>query len=541
MRVTRILFRTLRDTPSEAQAMGHRLLLRAGYVRQVKPGRLAYLPLGRRVLARLEAMIGAGLTALDSEAVLLPVTEAADVDLIVAELARTEIATYRQLPRRLHHLAWLRRESVHAGLGPFRTRAGLLLQGYSLDADERGGEVAFQVYRQFIGDVLHRCDLTFVEAEADVSGRALAFLFPFEAGDETALYCEACGYAALEAVARFRRPDPPDEVPLPMERVATPGTTTIEALTAFLSIPASRTAKAVFLVDDPPDGESRFIFAVVRGDMDVSLSKLAAAVDASALRPATEDEIRAIGAEPGYGSPVGVHDALIVVDETAATSPNLVAGANEAGYHLRYVNYGRDYTAHLVADIAAAREGAPCPHCGMSLRSVTAVQLAHLAHLGDTISHKQQAWYKDERGEYRPILMGRYTLDLERTLAAVAESHHDAHGLIWPRAVAPYALHLVALGGKQPQVTETAERLYDELQAAGVSVLYDDRKASPGVKFNDADLVGLPLRLTVGWRRLKEGVVELKWRDRDERLLVPVDEVVARILRDRQVVGRERM
>jgi prolyl-tRNA synthetase len=274
----------------------------------------------------------------------------------------------------------------------------------------------------------------------------------------------------------------------------------------------------------------QFVFAVVRGDMSLNETKLANAVGARELRPATDEEIRAIGAEPGYGSPIGVHDALIVVDDAVPDAPNLVAGANEPDAHLRNVNYGRDFEADVIADIAAAEAGDACPRCGEPLRADRAVEVGNIFKLGTRYTEALDCTFNAEDGGERPVVMGSYGIGVGRALACVAETHYDANGLIWPISVAPYQVHLLVLFRERTDETVgVAEDLYDALTAAGIEVLYDDRDATAGVKFNDADLIGVPLRLTVGSRGLRKGGVELKRRDRDERTIVPVEDVVDRL------------
>jgi prolyl-tRNA synthetase len=356
-------------------------------------------------------------------------------------------------------------------------------------------------------------------------------------GEDTIMRCEDCGYAANRQIAEFEKPAAASEAPQPLERVATPNVTTIDELTAFLDIPASKTAKAVFMVATVMKGteeREQFVFAVVRGDMGLNETKLANAVQAKALRPAMDEEIRTIGAEPGYGSPLGVHDAIIVVDDAVAASPNLVAGANEPGYHLRNVNVGRDYEADLVTDIAVAEEGYACPDCGAPLQADRAVEVGNIFKLGTKYSEALDCTFTDETGKERPVIMGSYGIGIGRVLACVAEIHRDDDGLIWPITVAPYPVHITVLFRSRDDETLTvAEQLYTDLQEAGIDVLYDDRDASAGVKFTDADLIGLPLRITVGSRGLKKGGVELKRRDSTERQLVPLadvaDEVQAEI------------
>jgi prolyl-tRNA synthetase len=354
-------------------------------------------------------------------------------------------------------------------------------------------------------------------------------------GEDTLLLCDNCGYQANRQIATFRKPEAAVEEPMPVERVATPEMKTIAGLADFLDVPRSRTAKAVFMVATFSEGDAdteRFVFAVVRGDMDLSETKLTNAVKAKELRPAHDEEIVAAGAVPGYASPVGLNGVLVVVDDAVVRSPNLVAGANEAGYHLRNVNYGRDYEAAVVADIAAAQEGDLCPVCGTSMRMSRGVEVGNIFKLGTRYSKDMGAMFVDEDGESRPVIMGSYGIGVGRLLACIAEEYNDDHGLYWPVTVAPYEVHLVALRGG----FDEAETLYQALQQAGVEVLFDDRDESPGVKFNDADLIGVPVRVTVGKRSLDEGGIELKLREEKDRSLAPLAEAQSRILEMRQAL-----
>jgi prolyl-tRNA synthetase len=357
------------------------------------------------------------------------------------------------------------------------------------------------------------------------------------AGEDTLLICEACGYSANRQIALFQKPAAPPEDLLPLEEVATPGAKTIQALADFLGVPKSRTAKAVFMMADLQDGQEvkpQLVFAIVRGDMEVNETKLLQAVKAKELRPAREEEIIAAGAVPGYASPVDLRGVTVVVDDSVAASPNLVAGANKEGYHLRNVNYGRDYQASLVADIAAADEGSLCPQCGQQMIARRGVEVGNIFQLGTRYTEAMGAYYQDRDGQSRPVVMGSYGIGSGRLLACIAEEHHDQNGLIWPITVAPYQVHLVVLMAKERPADSsavdsdpisTADRLYGELQDAGYEVLYDDRTESPGVKFKDADLIGVPIRLTVSERSLGSGGVEFKRRDLDEKLNVPFEEV----------------
>jgi prolyl-tRNA synthetase len=324
-------------------------------------------------------------------------------------------------------------------------------------------------------------------------------------------------------VALFQRDAPIQEEPLPVEEVATPDTPTIEALADLLGVPTSKTAKAVFY----KGGSGRFIFVVIRGDLEVNETKLRKAAGEPTLTPATMEEISAIGAQAGYGSPVGVRDAFIVVDESVRDSPNLVAGANRVGFHLKNVNLGRDYQADVIADIANAADGYPCPHCGAPMRSERAIEVGNIFKLGTRYSAMLGATYLDANGASKPIAMGSYGIGSGRAAATIVEQCHDEKGITWPVAVAPFLVSLLNLG--KPDDAETAavaESLYGELTTAGIDVLFDDRDERAGVKFNDADLIGNPIRLSVSPRTLKDGNAEMKGRKEAEATFVPIKDVV---------------
>ena len=312
-----------------------------------------------------------------------------------------------------------------------------------------------------------------------------------------------------------------------VEEVDTPGTDTIASLAALLDIPTARTAKAAFFVA----GDGRLLTAIVRGDYDVNETKLVNAVAAAGgLRPAQVDEIRAAGMEPGYGSPIGAHDTVVVVDELVASSPNLVAGANRPGVHLRNVNVGRDFTPDVVADITSARAGDACPNCGSAVRLANGIEVGNIFKLGTKYTEALGATFLAEDGSRRPVIMGSYGIGLGRALACVVEAHHDEKGIAWPIEVAPYRAHLVAIGAiRDEAVKEAAESLYQRLGDAGVSVLYDDRDESPGVKFTDAELLGMPTVVTVSPRSLAAGGVEVTDRASGERGVQAIDELVAEL------------
>ena len=360
-----------------------------------------------------------------------------------------------------------------------------------------------------------------VEADVGMMGGTMAheYMYLTPIGEDTLLLCDKCDYRANRQIATFQKVMGDEEATRPLAKVATPHTKTIEDLANLLNIPKAKTAKAVFMVATMAEAHEKreqFVFAVVRGDMEVNETKLGNVAKAQSLRPATEEEIRAIGAEPGYGSPVGVRGALVIVDTAVAHSPNLVAGANEEGYHLLNVNLERDYQADIVADITAAQAGDGCPNCGTAMRTVRGVEVANIFKLGTHYSTKMKAEFLAKDGKPKPIIMGCYGIGVGRLLGCIAEKHHDEHGLIWPTSVAPYQVHLVSLRGGE----ETAASLYIQLKQAGFEVLFDDRDESPGVKFNDADLIGLPLRITVSKRSLENGGAEIKLRPQQQRQII---------------------
>jgi len=567
VRMTRLFSNTSREAPSEAQVTSHQLLLRAGFIRQHAAGIFSALPLGFRALTKIENIVREEMDAIGGQEIKMPVVNPAELwretgrwdgvgaeltrfkdrtdrDMVLAmtheetvtDLVRQEIQSYRQLPALVYHIQTKWRDDPRPRAGLIRVREFTMKDSYSLDADEAGLDQQYRAHYQAYFNIFHRCGLEPITVGSDTGmmGGTMAheFMALTPVGEDTLLLCDACGYSANRQVANFRKPAAVQEPPSPTTNVATPGITTIEALADFLDIPQAKTAKAVFMVATVADGDGdvdTFVFAVVRGDCAVNEMKLANIVHAKELRPATEAEIRAIGAEPGYGSPIGVHDCVIIVDEAVAASPNLVAGANEVGYHLVNVNINRDFTPDRIADITAAGDGDACPECGRPMRAERGVEVGNIFKLGTRYSSAMGATYADENGKEHPVVMGSYGIGIGRALACVAEAHNDDFGLIWPISVAPYHVHLVVLGPEASEARVVADQLHEDLVAAGIEVLYDDRNRSPGIKFNDADLIGLPLRITVARRGLAKGAVEFKLRHEKERDFVPLSEAIPEV------------
>lgn len=572
MRMSRQFSPTLRQAPGDADVVSHQLLLRAGYIRPHAAGIFSYLPFGRKSLDKIQAIIRDEMDAIGGQELTMPVVNPANLwqetnrwtaigselgrfqdkngrdmalalshEEIVADLTRRDIHSHRQLPQLIYHMQTKWRDDPRPRAGLIRAREFTMLDSYTLDADEDGLAAQYWAHYQAYFNIFRRCglDVLAVEADTGMMGGKLAheFMFVTDIGEDTLLLCDGCGYQANRQVALFAKPAAKAEAPLPLKKVATPNCKTIDELAAFLGVAHARTAKAVFLMGTfrEPEPEERFLFVVVRGDMDVNETKLANATGASGFRPATEDEIRAVGAAPGYASPVGLTGVTVIVDEAVVTSPNLVAGANEDGYHLLNVNYGREFSAELIADITAAGGGDACARCGKPLRTVRAVETGNIFWLATHYSDLMGATYTAKDGTEQPVQMGSYGIGIGRLLACIAEAHNDKFGLTWPVTVAPFDVHLVQMRGGE----ETAERLYADLRAAGIDVLFDDRDDSPGVKFNDADLIGVPLRITVGKRSLKQGGVELKRRTEKERRIVPLDAVVETVREELEALSAE--
>ena len=532
MRLSQMFFQTLREAPTDAELASQKCLLRASYLYASSAGHYTPLPLGQKALANLETRLQDGLVALGAQQI-GPGSLPAALGRRFAEnaggkkaaaLASSVIRSYKQLPQVLYRFTPVWNANPRPRQGWFGQQQGTALEVFLYAANEAGLKSIQPTVRSVIEKLIGSLNVPIETLNGALDDRTVEWFHLHPAGSEIVLACPACGYRAVLKNTRFLKPPALEEALVPLEPVATPQAKTIDDLCAFLKIPQAKTAKAVFLtatLDTDGGLEERFVFAVVRGDMDVDEHKLARLIAAVDMRPASEDEIRAVGAVPGYASPVGLKNVLVVVDEAALSSPNLVAGANREGYHLLNVNAGRDYAYTLSADICLASPGDGCSQCGKPLQAFPAVKLGSLA----SADGGQKAIYLGDDGKEHPIQMAWLRLDLEKLLACCVEVNHDDGGIRWPLAAAPYRVHLVGLNGAE----DLAESLYDRLSAAGLDVLYDDRPESPGVKFNDADLMGIPFRLTAGKRALKENAVEYKLRTTGESGLIGLDRVVEEV------------
>jgi prolyl-tRNA synthetase len=559
---------TLHTAPGRSESEGHQMLQRAAMLRQVGQGIFAYLPFGWRTIRKIEAVMRSEMERINGQEVSMPVVNPAELwketgryykigpelarfrdrrnrdmvlamthEEIVTFLARSEIESYKQLPRMAFQIQTKFRDDARPRAGLIRVREFTMKDAYSFDADEAGLAKQYRAQYRAYFNIFQRCGVPIRAVLSDVGmmGGTMAheFMYLTPIGEDTLLLCDSCGFAANREVARFRKPEPDTGTQLPVEEVATPHATTIDALTSFLGVTAAKTAKVVFLATEreEADGTSRieFIVAVVRGDMEVNETKVSNAVKATELRPMTEDEITKIGSVAGYGSPIGLHDVTIIVDDLVAASTNLIGGANRAGYHVRNANVGRDYTADIVTDITAARAGDACPVCGHELRTTRGVEAGNIFKLGTRYSADLGAVFLDAAGRRQPLIMGCYGIGVGRLLACAAEEHRDDKGLRLPVNIAPYHVHLTLLDDLSTEVGVLAQRIYDELWAAGIEVLFDERPERAGVKFADADVIGLPLRITMGRRGFADGTAELRDRATGETTVVPFAELVTEV------------
>ncbi len=556
MRVSSLFSRTLRETPADAEMASHRLSLRAGLIAQLAAGIYSYLPLGTRALHRILGIIREEMDAVDGQEILMPVVQPAELwqesgrydapapgpsllrftdrtehpmvlamthEEAVTDLARRLVNSYRQLPLVVYQIQTKFRDEPRSRGGLIRVREFTMKDAYSFHATPEDLDAYYPRMYQAYLNIFRRCGLEVVAVEAatGIMGGTDSheFIVVNEAGEDTLVLCPECHYAANAEAAVFDKGQGVREPELPIETVPTPGTKSIEAVARLLGVGEEQTLKAVFYAAR----EGEIVFAVIRGDLEVNELKLSNALGGLELHPAAEEELRAAGIVAGYASPVGLRarGVRVVADDSIRTGANFVAGANEAGYHLKNVNYPRDVQVDLVTDIALARAGDRCARCGGTLAVTRGIEVGHVFKLGTKYSETMGADYLDRDGVAKPLVMGCYGIGAGRLLACVLEQHHDEQGIVWPVSVAPMQVHIVSVGTNNPAVVEAAEALYARLQAAGFEVLYDDREESAGVKFNDADLLGLPVRVTVSRRTVESNAFELKARWEADRQMVP--------------------
>ncbi|HEX9399296.1 MAG TPA: proline--tRNA ligase [Anaeromyxobacter sp.] len=563
VRLSKAFVPTLKEAPADAQVASHKLLVRAGFIRQLGAGIYDYLPLARRSLAKIEAIIREEMDAVGGQEFFLPALHPAEIwkesgrwevmgdnmfrlkdrkgadyglgmthEEIFTAIARDELRSYRQLPQVWYQIQTKFRDEPRPKSGLLRVRQFTMKDAYSFDVDRAGLDRSYEDQRQAYERIFSRCGLEFVAVQAHSGAmggsESSEFMVRTDAGEDLVAACPKCRYAANTETASSRITAEPDGAGLPRpEKFATPGVVTIEALEQKpYGVPGKRQLKTlVYVADDKP------VVAVVRGDQELNEAKLQTATGAQVIRPARPEEIPPLlGARPGSLGAVGFSKAPVFVDPSLADRKDMVTGANEDGFHVRGVDVRRDVLTgpHArIAELRTVKAGEGCPRCEGTLDVFKALEIGHIFKLGTKYSESMKATVLDAEGKQVPIVMGSYGIGVERIMAAAIELHHDENGIRWPAAIAPYQATVLTLG-PEPELKKAADEIADALAAAGVEVLHDDRDERAGVKFKDADLVGIPIRIAVGKKGLAEGKAEWKLRGSKQVELVPLAEVAAK-------------
>ena len=575
MRMSQAFGKTLRQAPADAEMTSHKLLIRANFIRPLAAGIYTFMPLGYRVLRKMWTILAEEMDAIGGQEMWMPnihppaiweATGRAAImrsvlykaraesgreyflspthEEVVNELTLSEVDSHRDLPRLVYHITKKFRDEPRARGGLIRMREFIMKDAYSLDPSEKSLDDFYPAMYQAYLNIYERCGAPAVPIQADVGAMggksSHEFTVPHPQGEDTFIACDSCDYAANVEAAEFEREGKPPDTLAALEKVATPDCKTIVDVAAYVGVHVEQTIKAVFYWFTKPgqeEADGRLVFGQVRGDLEVNEVKLINALGGGTLRPATEEEITAGGAVPGYASAVGLDVAatsggpglLVVADTSIEYGGDFVVGANDEGFHFTGTNYPRDFAVSLMADIAQADTGHLCALCGGRIEARRGIEVGHCFKLGTFYSKATNATYLDENNEPQLIHMGSYGIGLDRLMAVVVEMNHDDDGVIWPQSLAPYDVHLLSLG-KGGEVAEAADELYETLRAAGLDVYYDDRSASAGVKFKDADLIGIPLRVAIGARGLAEGKAEIKRRDSTDREQVPLAAVTDHLL-----------
>ena len=567
MRMSKMLGRRIKEDPKDAKTISHKFLVRGGYIRGVSAGIYSMLPLGMRIIEKIEAIIREEMNRIDGQEVKMPVVLPAELweesgryqtvgeellrfkdrndkpmilgmthEEAVVHLVRSEITSYKQLPVMAYQLQTKYRDEARPRAGLIRVREFTMKDAYSFHTSQEDLEKYYERAHEAYVRIYQRVGMKHVVSIKSNSGMmggnvSHEFMSIADCGEDTIfLSPDMKSYKANREIAvsalKFEKTEPEK----PLEKVHTPGQKTIEEVAKFLGVKAENTGKAVFYAG--PDG--KLIFVLIRGDFEVNETKLQNYLGIPELKFANDDQIRAAGAVPGYASPVGIDPAKakIVVDPSAAGTSNLVVGANETDYHYVNFNYGRDLKDAEVVDIAAVREGDPCPVTGEPLLMKRGIEVGNIFQLGTKYSKPMNCNYLDKDGKSHPMIMGCYGIGVGRTMASVVEDSHDDYGPIWPMSIAPYQIHLCALNPDKDGVGAAAEKLYGELNKLGVEVLFDDRGEKAGFMFSEADLIGIPFRAIVSPKSLAQGKVEFKLRTSREAELLPVEDA-ARILADK--------
>ena len=559
MRMSKMLMPTLKEIPSDAEITSHQLMLRAGMIRKMASGIYNQLPMGIRVFRKVEDIIREEMNAKGAQeiscALLVPAElwqESGRWDVMGPEMfrlkdrngrdyclgptheetfthiVRNEITSYKQLPLNLYQIETKFRDERRPRFGVMRTRNFTMKDAYSFDADQEGLDKSYNDMFDAYTRIFARCELDNSPVQADsgaMGGSASAeFMVKSEVGEDEIVFCSGCDYAANIEKATSVNHEASTEEMKEMGEIETPNVHTIEELQDFFKMDAGQFAKTLIYYAD-----GKTVAVVVRGDRDVNETKVANAIGGAVeFELASEDTIKAVtGAEVGFAGPIGIKTDYLFIDQEVVDQRNVIVGANKTGYHIQNANFGRDFEGQI-GDFRNVQEGDKCPKCGQPLEIMRGVEVGHIFKLGTKYSESMGATFLDQNGKSQPIIMGCYGIGVERTVAAVIEQHHDENGIIWPLALAPYHVVVVPVNVKKEEHLENAEKIYNELQVAGVEVLLDDRNERAGFKFKDSDLLGIPMRITVG-KDIVDGKVEFKLRKEADKEIISVDEVLDRV------------
>ncbi len=567
MRMSQMLGRRIKEDPKDAKTISHKFLVRGGYIRGVSAGIYSILPLGMRIIEKIEAIIREEMNRIDGQEVKMPVVLPAELweesgryqtvgqellrfkdrngkpmilgmthEEAIVHLVRSEITSYKQLPVMAYQLQTKYRDEARPRAGLIRVREFTMKDAYSFHTSQEDLEKYYERAHEAYVRIYKRVGLQHVvsiKANSGMMGGNISheFMSVADCGEDTIfLSPDMTSYKANREIAvsalKFEKTEPE----LPLEKVHTPGQKTIEEVAGFLGVKPENTGKAVFYADD----EGKLVFVMIRGDFEVNETKLQNHLKINELKFANDEQIRAAGAVPGFASPVGIDPAKvrIVIDNSVAGTANLVVGANETDYHYRNFNYGRDLSGADVADIATVREGDPCPVTGQPLLMKRGIEVGNIFQLGTKYSKPMNCNYLDKDGKSHPMIMGCYGIGVGRTMASVVEDSHDDYGPVWPMSIAPYQIQLCALNPDKDGVRAAAEKLYAELTDAGVEVLFDDRGEKAGFMFSEADLIGIPFRVIISPKSLAQGNAEFKLRTSRDAELLPLGDA-AKILADK--------
>ena len=562
MRASKLLSPTLREVPAEAEVVSHKLLLRAGFIRKSAAGVYTYLPLAQRVLKKISGIVREEMDAEDGQEIILPIIQPAELwqesgrwdvygdelfrlkdrhgrdfalgpthEEIITDLVRGEVRSYKQLPLLLYQIQNKYRDERRPRFGLMRGREFIMKDLYSFDKDEEGLDLSYHKMYDAYTRIFSRCGLNFRPVEADsgaIGGSDThEFMVMADSGEAAIVYCEECDYAANVEKAQFYFSEAESglEEQETLEEVVTPDVKTIAQLVEFIGQPATKMIKTlIYRADD------QLVVFLVPGDREINEIKVQNMLGCLSLELATEHEIEQVtGSKSGFVGPVNLTGIRVIADREIKNIRNGVAGANKLDTHYKNVNPGRDFSIKEEADISTVRQGDPCPKCKAKLSEARGIEVGQVFKLGTKYSTALGAKFLDENGKEKPMIMGCYGIGVSRTMAAAIEQNHDEDGIIWPMAIAPFQVLVIPVSNKDAQQVEVAELIYGQLRQEGVEVLIDDRNERPGVKFKDADLIGYPIRITVGSKTLAESKVEIKERKSGNTILVNISEVVAKV------------